>query len=78
MVVNDVVKLFGLVDGERILEKYFNYKKIDVFINGQKEIEKEIEEKILKDYKLYKNGIFTEEIFMLVKKFLSLDMKPRF
>lgn len=57
MVVNDVVKLFGLVDGERILEKYFNYKKIDIFINGQKEIEKEIEEKILKDYKLYKEGM---------------------
>lgn len=57
MVVKDVLDLFGSVDGERILEKYLNYKKIDIFLNSKKEIEKEIEEKILKDYKLYENGM---------------------
>lgn len=55
MVVDDVIKLFGKVDGEIILDHYFKLNKLDIFLNRNKALSKEEESIIKKIYEQYKN-----------------------
>lgn len=54
MVVDDVIKLFGKVDGEIILEHYFRLNKLDIFLNRKKELSKDEEIKINEIYEQYR------------------------
>ncbi|MDL2310738.1 peptide chain release factor N(5)-glutamine methyltransferase [Peptostreptococcaceae bacterium OttesenSCG-928-C18] len=54
MVVNDVLKLFGDVDGVIILKYYFKMDKLFVYLNKDRVLEKEDEKLILNIYERYK------------------------
>ncbi len=55
MVVDDVLKLFGKVDGELILEHYFKLNKLDIFLKRDKILSEDEEMIINEIYKKYKD-----------------------
>ncbi len=55
MVVDDVLKLFGKVDGEILLDSLFNMNKLTIFLDRNKELSKEEEKKVLEIYNKYKD-----------------------
>lgn len=57
MVIQDVLNLFGKVDGEIILKHYFNFNKIDIVLNKNKELEENQENLIYEIYEKYKKII---------------------
>ncbi|WP_099202922.1 peptide chain release factor N(5)-glutamine methyltransferase [Miniphocaeibacter massiliensis] len=56
MVVDDVFKLFGRVDGEIILEYFFNLDKISIYLNRNRVLEQNEEKKILEIYEKYQDN----------------------
>lgn len=56
MEINDIIKMFGKVDGELIIEKYFNFSKMEILLNRKKIIDETIQKNIEEDYKLYSSG----------------------
>lgn len=56
MVIQDVLNLFGKVDGEIILKHYFNFNKIDIVLNKNKELEENQENLIYEIYEKYKKN----------------------
>ena len=53
MVIDDVLNIFGKVDGEIILKQYFNLSRLDIYLNKNRILNKKEENKILEVKELY-------------------------
>ena len=57
MVISDILKMFGKVDGTIILEEIMSIDKVDIILNPNKAITKEKEAQVLEAFNKYKNRI---------------------
>ncbi|WP_300410701.1 peptide chain release factor N(5)-glutamine methyltransferase [Lagierella sp.] len=56
MVISDILKMFGKVDGSLILDELMDFDASDIILKSNMRIPKEIEEKILEFYEEYRSN----------------------